>query len=183
MKVAVRPLKGDSFEVEFADDVKVEDLKKQIEALKPELPAGQQKLIYSGKILADGTLVSEYGIKEGEFIVVMVTKVKAPAAAAAPETAAQPAPAASASSAAPAADVPMSYDTAASSLVTGSAMESTIQQLMEMGFEREQVERCLQAAFNNPDRAVDYLMTGIPEGILQPPAGAAGEDGGAAPPA
>ncbi|KAH9627263.1 hypothetical protein KSS87_017485 [Heliosperma pusillum] len=74
------------------------------------------------------------------------------------------------------------YDQAASNLVAGSGLEQTVQQILDMGggtWDRDTVIRALRAAFNNPERAVEYLYSGIPEQPVVPPPT---QSGGAAQP-
>ncbi|KAJ8564722.1 hypothetical protein K7X08_001182 [Anisodus acutangulus] len=96
----------------------------------------------------------------------------APAPALAPAPAPTPATApAPASTAVPGSDV---YGQAASSLVAGNNLDGAIQQILDMGggtWDRETVIRALRAAFNNPERAVEYLYSGIPEAAEVPPVG------------
>lgn len=54
---------------------------------------------------------------------------------------------------------------AESTLLTNQGqIESAVTQLTDMGFPRDQAIKALRAAFNNPNRAVEYLMSGnIPD--------------------
>ncbi|XP_072704442.1 UV excision repair protein RAD23 homolog A isoform X3 [Ciconia boyciana] len=55
-----------------------------------------------------------------------------------------------------------SADAASTLAVTGSEYETMLTEIMSMGYERERVVAALRASYNNPHRAVEYLLTGIP---------------------
>ncbi|KAK9473702.1 uncharacterized protein V1510DRAFT_413655 [Dipodascopsis tothii] len=187
MQLTLKDLKQRKWTVEVDPSDSIRTVKEVIEK-ETGWEAGLQKLIYSGKILADERTVESYSIKEKDFVVCMVSKPRpAPAApstpaaqvsAAAPTPAAPaPAPAAAAVSAAPAAaavPVPATPTPEVSSgfndpsaFSTGSGRQAAVDNMIEMGYAREDVEAAMRAAFNNPDRAVDYLLTGIPEHLQQ----------------
>jgi len=182
MLVTLKNLQQQTFQIEIAPTETVKALKAKIESEKGDAyKAAEQKLIYAGKILVDDDPITKYNIDEKKFIVVMVAKPKAAPTPAAPppaepapvvpvpEPATQaPAPATPAAAeeekmeessgavstpAAPASDA---------GLVMGEDYNRMVQQIMDMGYEKERVEAALRASFNNPDRAVEYLLTGIP---------------------
>jgi len=82
------------------------------------------------------------------------------------ETTAAPASTATETTSQPAASSQNYWEASGSVLVTGEAYEQAVNNLIEMGFEKEQVVKAMRASFNNPDRAAEYLMTGIPEHLL-----------------
>ncbi|KAJ7594819.1 hypothetical protein C8J56DRAFT_1002579 [Mycena floridula] len=190
MKVTVKTTQQKVFQVDVEPSDTVSTLKDKIFESQGH-PVTVQKIIYSGKILTDDKIIETCGIKEKDFLVLMVSKPKPtpspmpPTAststpAAAPAAAAVPAPSvpidATATTApsdvapAPAAPAPALGD----SFLSGAALQSTIDTLVNgMGFPQADVVRALRASYNNPDRAVEYLMNGIPAHLEQTAAGTA----------
>lgn len=190
MKLTVKTLKGSHFDIRVQPGDTIMAVKKNIEDVqgKDNYPFGQQLLIHNGKVLKDETTLEDNKVSEDGFLVVMLSKSKssgsagasstqsAPSSTPAPISTPTPAPIASSQAPAPATAISGSesaaaevladsYGQAASNLVAGNTVEQTIQQLMDMGggnWDRETVTRALRAAYNNPERAVDYLYSGIP---------------------
>ncbi|WCJ40323.1 Rad23 UV excision repair protein family [Euphorbia peplus] len=192
MKLTVKTLKGSHFEIRVLPTDTVIAVKKNIEDAqgKDNYPCGQQLLIYNGKVLKDETTLSQNNVTEDGFLVVMLSKNKASAGAgisstqptsstvtSAPSTNPTPPPPVevqapisnnptSASSAVTSSAQTGTYGQAASNLVAGTDLDPIIQQIMDMGggsWDKETVNRALRAAYNNPERAVEYLYSGIPE--------------------
>ena len=185
MKLTVKTLQQKTFYIESLEQDNVLDLKKKIQesqGFSTEL----QKLIHSGKILNDESMVKDLNIQEKDFLVVMVTKPKAVSVPTATVAQTSLPATAIASGPVPAATVPTPSPAPASvtapvavtapdpglvqtdtTLATGTAYEAAVTGLVEMGFERAQVVRAMRAAFNNPDRAAEYLMTVISVDFLK----------------
>ncbi|KAK9247149.1 XPC-binding domain-containing protein [Lipomyces tetrasporus] len=195
MQLTLRDIKRQKWTVEVDPSDTISKVKELIQADKG-WDSTQQMLIYSGKTLVDDRTVESYNIKETDFIVCMVSKKKSATAAPAAEGStsavpATPVPAPVSTPAAPVPSTPAPPATAVpsetpvvptptpassapgssgfndpSAFSTGSARQAAIDNMIEMGYEREEVEKAMRAAFNNPDRAVEYLLTGIPEHLV-----------------
>ncbi|KAF8894138.1 hypothetical protein BD779DRAFT_1798037 [Infundibulicybe gibba] len=200
MKITIKTTQQKVFQVDVEGTETIAVLKTKIQDSQGH-PVAVQKIIYSGKILSDDKSIESCGIKEKDFLVLMVSKPKPtpspvttssstpappPVQPAAPPPAdvtpaAPPAPATAptpyepttttATPVAPAAPAPAFGDM--SSFLSGEALQATIANMTEMGFPRDQVLRALRASYNNPDRAVEYLMTGIPAHLEAEAAGPA----------
>lgn len=88
MKLTIKTLAKSTFTVEIEPEKTVKELKEKIEKEQgKDYPPAAQKLIYSGKILADENKLSEYEFDEKKFVVLMITRPPPP-----PKPAPAPAP-------------------------------------------------------------------------------------------
>nr|CAB3457019.1 unnamed protein product [Digitaria exilis] len=147
MKVSVKTLKGSSFQIEVdpADKNKGSSSAAPAKASANQAPPTQT---------VPATPAPQTPASPA------ATAPTVPVSASAPTATASPAPSVAVSTEAD------SYGQAASNLVAGSNLEGTIQYILEMGggmWDRDTVLRALRAAYNNPERAVEYLYSGIPE--------------------
>ncbi|KAI3521133.1 hypothetical protein L1887_10594 [Cichorium endivia] len=204
MKLTVKTLKGSHFEIRVQPSDTIMAVKKNIEDVqgKDNYPCGQQLLIHNGKVLKDETTLADNKVSEEGFLVVMLSKSKSsntggtsstqPSSTTAPpsnptSTSSSGPATATVTAPAPAPAVSDTYGEAASNVVNSNSVDQTVQHIMDIGggsWDKETVTRALQAAFNNPERAIDYLYSGIPDTVdvavpvSQPATGVAPVSGG-----
>ncbi|KAM0756627.1 UV excision repair protein Rad23 [Meredithblackwellia eburnea MCA 4105] len=209
VKITFKTLQQKSFQIECDNNDTILQVKQKITSSQG-FPVEQQKIIFSGKILADDKIVQDCAFKDKDFCVVMVSKPKPTPAASTSTSTSTPAPAPAAPAPAPPTtsateppstplqpssttapippNAPGGPTTTTSSstespattteqvqddgsgFLVGPALQTSIDEMVAMGFPLEQVKRALRASFNNPHRAVEYLMNGnIPETNPPPP--------------
>ncbi|PXF49486.1 Ubiquitin receptor RAD23b [Gracilariopsis chorda] len=192
VQITFRTLTGATFKLSAHPTDTILDVKRKVADQQNVSDYASYRLIFKGKILSDTATVTSAGISASGFVVVMPPKKKSAKPTAASAPAPTPAPAAEpeapknpekpaeppkpTSTPTPTQPVssPAGGSSGASALVVGPEYEQTVRRICEMGFPEADVKNALRAAFNNPDRAVDYLFNGIPENLQTtgPPAAA-----------
>lgn len=75
MKISIKTLQGKPTELEVAETDTLGDIKNKISEQMKVDPANQ-KLIHYGKVMTDDAKkLTEYGVKDKDFLVLMITKV------------------------------------------------------------------------------------------------------------
>ncbi|XP_075159254.1 UV excision repair protein RAD23 homolog B [Haematobia irritans] len=177
MKLQVKTLNQKSLVVEIDETKTVYDLKKELSlypdiGVKPEF----QKLIYAGKILSNEETIKSYNIDVKKFLVIMILKQPLPliekpesSTSVKEEKPAEDKPKPKEESTAaefktppPPPAQPAATTPTAASATSNPETDAMVAQIVSMGYVEHDVRRALRASFNNPERAIEYLIEGIP---------------------
>ncbi|XP_053691471.1 UV excision repair protein RAD23 homolog B [Sabethes cyaneus] len=187
MKITIKTLKQEAFHIEVdVEKDTVRTLKEKFFQESKDYPVERQRLIYLGKIMEDEHPLSQYNLDDKKFVVVMNKKpTTAPAEPATAAAAATTGAASSAPSTAAAAAAPVKTEASAVSSAAAAAaadkpkeeekpkeeskpdetqqddLQVKILRITEMGYSEEEARIALEICDNNPDRAVEYLLSEI----------------------
>ena len=157
MKLILKSLKQVEFDINISSaKITVKEFKKEIEKLY-SFDSEQIKLIFNGTILENDKKLEDYEIKENNHIIIMNTKTKKiknenkPKPIEYQEKPQQIRPEIG------------SKDKPNISQILSDNWDIQVNSLVDMGFERSQVEAAVKAANGRIDLAVEYLNNGIPD--------------------
>ena len=157
MKLILKNLKQVEFEIFIeSEKITVKEFKKEIEKLY-SFDSEQIKLIFNGTMLGNDKTLEEYGIKEDNHIIMMNTKAKISKN----ESKSKPVDYQEKTQ-----QIKPQIDTKNKPNISQILSDNwTIQvnSLIDMGFERSQVEAAVKAANGRIDLALEYLNNGIPD--------------------
>ena len=151
MKVILKNLKQVQYTLELeSDKVTIKDLKIEIEK-KHGFDSNLIKLLHNGKVLEDSKTLEEYQIKNEYVIIMMNTKPKAkpnPPAPEQPKTEPQK----------------IEEQQKKEEEKPKQDFSQQIKSLVDMGYEKEKVEKAINASKGNIDLAIEFLSSGnIPD--------------------
>mmetsp|Transcript_4243 Transcript_4243/g.13276 ORF Transcript_4243/g.13276 Transcript_4243/m.13276 type:complete len:504 (-) Transcript_4243:327-1838(-) len=159
IELSVRIGSSAPFPVEIDDEETVEVLANVVMSMNTEIQ-DPPRLVHKGKVLKDEQELRSAGLAAGDMVVVAAGR--RPAQTPVPSAATPAAPDPAATLAAAAADAPPVTPAASPG---AEPPEGLVAELCAMGFERPRVMAALRAAFNDGDRAAEYLFNGIPETV------------------
>ena len=164
MKLILKNLKQVQFNVELESDKKtILDLKNEIEKIHG-FDAAQLKLLHNGRILDNAKTLEEYQIKDENVIIMMNTKPKQkeqPPSTEPPKTEPEKKEETEKKEEPPKQPEPQPQS-------SNSEYANQINSLVEMGYEKEKVEKAINAAKGNLDLALEFLGSGnIPDSAPQ----------------
>lgn len=183
MKLQIKTLNRKSLVVDIEPSQTVYDLKKEL-CLYPDVGVQPefQKLMYAGKILSNQDNLSVYNIDTNKFLVVMV--LKQPLEKSPPPIEAKKEESSTSVATEESSIESKPHDSVLTPPVASSKTEDEckitsvsdankskdrdqlVEQIVSMGYDEPDVRRALEASFNNPERAIEYLIEGIPAAPL-----------------
>ena len=149
MKIIVKNLKQIEYIVEIESDQKtIKDLKNEIEKVHG-FDSNLMKLLHNGVILEDSKTLESYNIKNENVVIMMNSKPKQKPAVPQPDTNN---------------NTNTNNEEKKNIEKPKPDFSEKINSLVEMGYEREKVEKALNASNGNVDIAIEYLTSGnIPD--------------------
>ncbi|KAE9555429.1 hypothetical protein FO519_001366 [Halicephalobus sp. NKZ332] len=166
MLVTFKCITQETFALDLSEALTIGEVKKEVASSKGDnFATADQKLIYNGKVLTDDSVLKDIGYDEKKFMVLIVKKPAPPAdpeppkevTAAVPETPANRAPPV---------DTPAAPRRPIAPAIPAE-QQSKLNDLVAMGYPESEASVALRAAYFNADRAVEYLLSGIPDAVRQ----------------